>query len=355
MINHFLPEGDSMDKAQIREKLFTHTKTETHLLQKKSKSQSNFVEKFDFYLNDDGERIYRYTFEKHLESAREKQNERAAFIEGSQLLILKHARFSYTPLHVHDFIEMNYVYSGNIDIIIDGTEVSLKEGDFCILDTGVCHRILETGENDILINFLMRKEYFSTHMLSRLASNSIITQFAVNALSKTQKHDRYLLFNTTNSEFLIDAIEGMLVNYYEPSSYSKDVTDAYMIILFSELLKAFQQKQSSEYRKADHSYIGDILLFIEKNYQDCSLQQIADTFKFNPSYLSRFIKSQTGKSYVALVQELRLNNACILLKNTETPIESISEQIGYRNVTFFYQKFRQAYDMTPHEYRMRVN
>ena len=132
-------------------------------------------------------------------------------------------------------------------------------------------------------------------MLSRLASNSIITQFAVNALSKTQKHDRYLLFNTTNSEFLIDAIEGMLVNYYEPSSYSKDVSDAYMIILFSELLKAFQQKQSSEHRKADHSYIGDILLFIEKNYQDCSLQQIADTFKFNPSYLSRFIKSQTGE------------------------------------------------------------
>ena len=45
-----------MDKAQIREKLFTHTKTETHLLQKKSEPQSDFVEKFDSYLNDDGER-----------------------------------------------------------------------------------------------------------------------------------------------------------------------------------------------------------------------------------------------------------------------------------------------------------
>lgn len=144
-------------------------------------------------MNEDEERVYRYTFDKHLEVAEERQKERTAFIEGSQLLILKHARYSYTPLHVHDFIEMNYVYSGTIDIIIDGTEISLKEGDFCILDTGVCHRILDTGENDILINFLMRKEYFSTHMLSRLASNSIITQFAVNALSKTHKHDRYLL------------------------------------------------------------------------------------------------------------------------------------------------------------------
>ncbi|WP_411354486.1 helix-turn-helix domain-containing protein [Trichococcus shcherbakoviae] len=56
-----------------------------------------------------------------------------------------------------------------------------------------------------------------------------------------------------------------------------------------------------------------------------------------------------------LVKELRLNNACILLKNTDTPIEIISEQIGYRNVTFFYQKFKQAYDMTPHEYRMSLN
>ena len=58
-----------MDKAQIREKLFTHTKTETHLLQKQSEPQSDFFEKFDSYLNDEGERVYRYTFEKHLESA----------------------------------------------------------------------------------------------------------------------------------------------------------------------------------------------------------------------------------------------------------------------------------------------
>ncbi|MGB9342334.1 MAG: AraC family transcriptional regulator [Trichococcus sp.] len=324
-------------------------------MQKKDGLLSDFFEIFDSYINENGVRIYRYTFEKILKSAEEKQKERAAFIEGSQLLILKHARFSYTPFHTHDFIEMNYVYSGTINIIIDGNEITLKEGDFCILDTSVCHRILDTGEDDIMINFLMRKEYFSTQMLSRLASNNIITRFAVNALSKTQEHDRYLLFNTPNSEFLIDAIEGMLVNYYDPSFYSEDVTDAYMIIIFSELLKAFQKQQSSEHRKADQSYIGDILLFIEQNYQDCSLQQIADIFKFNPSYLSRFIKSQAGKSYVALVQELRLNNACILLKNTDTPIETISEQIGYRNVTFFYQKFKQAYDMTPHEYRMNVN
>ncbi|WP_443080868.1 AraC family transcriptional regulator [Trichococcus sp. K1Tr] len=32
-----------------------------------------------------------------------------------------------------------------------------------------------------------------------------------------------------------------------------------------------------------------------------------------------------------------------------------ANRLGYRNVTFFYQKFKQAYDMTPHEYRMSVN
>lgn len=341
-----------MDKKQIRKRLFAYTETELHLLKKQNEPLPPYLEGFDYHKNEEGERVYQYTFSKHLESAEKKNKESAQYIENSQLLILKHARYSYTPLHVHDFIEMNYIYSGNVDIIIDGTEISLHEGDFCILDTGVCHRILDMGENDILINFLMKKEYFSTQMLSRLASNSIITQFAVNALSKTQKHDRYILFNTTNSEFLIDAIEGQLVNYFEPTSYSKDVGDAYMIIIFSELLKAFQKKQSSEYRKADHHYIGDILQFIEQNYHDCTLQQIADEFKFNASYLSRYIKNQTGKSYVSLIQELRINNACILLKNTDLSIETISEQIGYKNVTFFYQKFKQSHAMTPHEYRL---
>ncbi|WP_179032608.1 AraC family transcriptional regulator [Paenibacillus kribbensis] len=306
---------------------------------------------FDTYRTFNGENVYRYTFEKHLGNFIEKDPQISKNLENSPLLICKHNRFSYTPLHSHDFIELNYVYTGSVQININGQKVTLCKGDLCILDTDVIHQILNTTENDILVNILMKKEYFTTNMLSRLASNGIISQFIVNSISEAQNYDQYIIFNTQESEQLFDAVNGLIACYFDKSFYSTDVINAYMIIIFSELLKSYKKEKSMELRRANHHYIGDVLQFIEEHYGDCSLSDVAAKFSFNTSYLSRYIKSSTGKSFVAIVQEIRLNHACALLKNTNYSIEYISQQVGYNNVTFFYQKFKETYQLTPNEFR----
>ncbi|MBP1048285.1 helix-turn-helix domain-containing protein [Enterococcus sp. BWM-S5] len=340
-----------MDKKEIRKRLTAYTETEAELLTPSTKTAAMDYDDFSSFISDNGDRVYQYTFERHLESALKKGLPYTSFIESSQLIILKHARHSYTPFHMHDFIEMSYVYSGDVEMIINNEKVLLKKGAFCLLDTDVVHRILETSEDDILINFLMKKEYFSSQMLSRLASNGTISQFAVDALSETQKHDQFIVFEALNNEFLLDAVEGVLSHYFDPGSDSHEIIDAYMIIVFSELLRSFQKKKSQESKSANQFYIGDILDYMEKNYMSCTLKEVAQLFGYNPSYLSRLIHKHVGKSFISIIQDIKLNHAILLLKNSSLPIEQIIQQIGYKNVSFFYKKFYEKYQLSPNEYR----
>ncbi|MDT2570134.1 transcriptional regulator [Enterococcus sp. HMSC29A04] len=346
-----------MDKNEIRKRLTAYTETELALLKPSDSKEVHSLddENFSFVLTEAGQKVYLYTYEKHLESALKKDFAYKNFLESSQVIILKHARHSYTPFHMHDFIEMSYVYSGNVEMIINEEKVQLNKGAFCLLDTEVIHRIMETSEEDILINLLMKKEYFSSRMLSRLASNSTIAQFAVDALSETQKHDQFIVFEALNNEFLLDAMEGLLSHYFDPSTDSHEIIDAYMIIIFSELLRSFQKKQAQESRNANEFYIGDILDYMEKNYMNCSLKEVAEHFGYNPSYLSRMIHRQVGKSFISIIQEIKLNHASLLLRNSNLPVEQIIQQVGYKNLSFFYKIFYEKFALSPNDYRQSIS
>lgn len=341
-----------MNKHEIINQLHRFTESEMQYSSPSSTPMMAFSYKeFDKYTDNKNRSVYYYTFEKHRSSLLEKFPQNNFFIESSQLLLVKHARFSYTPLHVHDFIEINYIYSGNVKILINDEIIHLNSGDFCLLDTGVVHQILETGTEDIILNFLISKEYFSTRMLSQLASNNIISKFAVDALSKTQKHNQYIIFSTEKDEFLIDAILATIGQFLQPSTYSHDVLNSYMIIIFSKLLNSFQKKITLDSNKNNQLFIGDILSYIEKNYATCSLSSVAKHFGYNPSYLSRSIRKQTEQPFITIIQEIKLKQATILLKNSDHSIEEIAHKVGYKNISFFYKKFNTQYGVSPKIFR----
>lgn len=330
-----------MNKQQIRAHLLSYTDTERSALSQKS-------DPFNIETNEE------LSYNKTLDHAISKNEKMRDFLNDSQLLIVKHARFSTSPPHSHDYIEMCYVYSGKIDMVINSEKISLNQGDFCLLDTGVIHQILDTAETDILINILIKREYFSTKMVSKIAHNSTLSKFAIDALSEDQKHNQFIVFETVNHEFIEDAIFGILTHYLEPSIFSKEVIDTYMIIIFSELLRSFHEKKVQYYQSHNQLYIGDILTYIEQRQGNCTLSDLARVFNFNSNYLSRFIKKNAGKSFIDLIQEIRLNHATTLLRTTDLSIEAIIQQSGYKNINFFYKKFYAAFHESPKDYRKRL-
>jgi YesN/AraC family two-component response regulator len=191
-------------------------------------------------------------------------------------------------------------------------------------------------------------------MLNRLSSNSIIFNFLIDSLSNIQQQQKYIIFNCQENLILQEIIENILCEYFDPSICSTDVIDAYMVVVFSELLRAFQ-KQNATCNKDDKlTHLGNILQYIEEQHGLCSLQSVAKYFGFNANYLSRLIKKQLGKNFKELIQELRFDKARTLLRTTNLSIEEVANQIGYNNIGFFYQKFDALYALSPKQYRDKM-
>ena len=95
-----------------------------------------------------------------------------------------------------------------------------------------------------------------------------------------------------------------------------------------------------------------MLEYILKNYATITLDDLADKFKFNKFYLSKIIKSCTGKNFVKIVQDIKMKKAIELILYINLSIGDIS--VGYNSPSTFMRTFKKIYDISPTEYR-RIN
>lgn len=79
-----------------------------------------------------------------------------------------------------------------------------------------------------------------------------------------------------------------------------------------------------------------ILKEIESSSGSISLKGLAKKFNLNPSYLSFYIRKNTGKTFGEIRREIRINKGKDLLeKNPMLLVKQISSEIGYKDPGHF--------------------
>ncbi len=263
-------------------------------------------------------------------------------------------RFQPVFPHRHNYIELNYIWSGSCTQVINGKKVEYAEGDVCILDTQTTHSVAEAGDNDIIVNILMRKEFFAAAFFNRMTRQGILAEFLMNAIIKGQETKQYLFFETGHNPRFRSLMENILGEYYGNDLGKREVMESYIIILFTELLRSYRENPSHNTKNQKlNRKLFDILEYIENNYESCSLKTVAGHFGFNEKYLTMFLKKRTGRSFVEHLQEQKLGRAKMLLLNTELPVTEVITRSGYNNTNFFYKIFQESEGCTPGDYRER--
>lgn len=262
----------------------------------------------------------------------------------------KHSRFTAYPKHIHPWIEFNYMYSGSCIQRVNGIEVSLKKGQMLLLDQNTCHELPVLGEDDILLNIIIMKNYLTTGFFNRISQKNILSQFFIEAITEGLAHNRYLFFPSEHSRKLPLLIQEFFCEIYDPSDYAADTLNSLFSLISIELVKIYQAAATVRIPPEKSSALS-ILQYIGENYRTATLRDAASRFNLNPNYLSNLLKKQTGHSFKELVQQQRMNTARQLLSNSALPISEVAYRSGYENTTFFYKKFREATGVTPADYR----
>lgn len=97
--------------------------------------------------------------------------------------------------------------------------------------------------------------------------------------------------------------------------------------------------------------VRKILDYIAADPAGASLEALANTLGYSPSYTGSQVKALTGEAFGSLLQRSRCRLAAKLLVETQEPVAAIIRKVGYQNESFFRNIFKAEYGKTPLQYR----
>lgn len=140
--------------------------------------------------------------------------------------------------------------------------------------------------------------------------------------------------------------------------------DDYLLKPFSkddveEMLAKVQTKLDKERKKAqiqnlvDHGQRSEMEEAIHERLADSelSLKSLACQLGFSPSYLSVLIKKELGLPFQDYLIQERMKKAKLLLLTTDLKIYEIAEQVGFEDMNYFSQRFKQVVGLTPRQFK----
>ncbi len=98
--------------------------------------------------------------------------------------------------------------------------------------------------------------------------------------------------------------------------------------------------------------INTVLDFLNNNYaQDLSMGDLCALVGMSESGFSRFFQRTTGNTFTDYLTQLRISKACQLLLHTDRYVNSVCQEVGFRNVAYFNRRFLELKGATPTEFR----
>ncbi|WP_124067682.1 AraC family transcriptional regulator [Clostridium sp. E02] len=264
--------------------------------------------------------------------------------------IRPHTRFVHFPRHKHNYIEVIYMLKGETTHYIDEEKVVLKAGELLFLNQHATQEILPAKEEDLAVNFIILPEFFDTTFEMMGEEENLLRDFLVGCLCYDSRYASYLHFRVADVLPVQNLIENMVWTLLYDQPNKRSINQITMGLLFLQLMH-YTDKISHTIESYDQKLVFQVLKFIDENYKDGELTELAKQLNYQIYWLSRTIKRLTGHTYKELLQIKRLNQASFLLLNTRLSIMDISTAVGYDNTSYFYRIFRNYYRMSPKEYR----
>lgn len=216
-----------------------------------------------------------------------------------------------------------------------------------------------------------------------LLSFSLTYTYSIFILTKMNclRPDRFKLFHLTIelSTIILVSISALLFLFFrlgglnDPSMFmlaAALILSANSIIYYSrrdsirksrleELFQQFQQfkgdsrnEKTSRISDSAESKLKKLVAFIGENYAEpLTREELASMIGLNANYMSSIFVNYTGKKLTAYINELRVERAATMLRESEDKIVNIAFAVGFESLATFNRLFKEQLKVTPSHYR----
>ena len=231
--------------------------------------------------------------------------------------------------------------SVNIDGDVYSAEV--ESGDLVIVPSGCLHRTTYNGKGmheRIVISFRNDATEWIQNQTGKELMENCMKPGVVNIPEKRR-------------DYVVALLDKLLFENDSPDELSPAFIKVGLIelLLFIIRCKNYEENVIKEI-DVDNRIIQEVATYIYEHYADnLSLEYVADKFNLSRSYLSKKFKTATGFGFKEYIINVRIQNACNLLLETNKSITDIAFECGFNDSNYFGDAFRKAKGISPHKYR----
>jgi len=252
------------------------------------------------------------------------------------------------PEHLHEFIEMVYILSGEGIHGIDGVEYRVRRGSLLFINYRQVH-YFRTDSHMEICNILLDPEWISEKLIDSENAFELLTLSAFSHFQQDVDRSAALIrFSGAERDRVEALIREMKAELAAKEPGSATVLKAQTTILLTMVFR----KMSTGSRAEDSGLNPEFLAYIRKNCSEkLTLEDLARRCFYNPSYFSRLFKEHYGVTVTEFIQQSRLEKAMELLRETDLSVEEVAVRAGFSRKAGFYRLLKEKTGMTPQDYR----
>ncbi|MBR1623787.1 MAG: helix-turn-helix domain-containing protein [Pseudobutyrivibrio sp.] len=254
--------------------------------------------------------------------------------------------FESVPLHWHEDAEFIYIKKGCGIIVIDGAEYEVKAGDISFILPSRVHGIFQYKEQTMEYeNIIFDSKMFASTLDGFY--DSFLLPFFENAVDIPVIFKSGVVGYESIKRYL-DANDN--ISSHREGAWGLAIKGNMYLLLFNLVTLYEEQIDKSTNKKIDK--LKPIIKHVELHYSEqTTVEEMAKLAGFSESHFMRFFKEAFGVSFITYLNDYRLSMAARMLLSTEESVLSISEQVGFENLSHFNRQFKRKYGKTPREYR----
>lgn len=257
---------------------------------------------------------------------------------------IDHEELFYDKLHQHEEIQISYIVEGKGTLVAGDSVNYYSAGDIIVIGSHLPHvfKSEEQTSKSLMLTLFFLHDSFGEDF------------FELPELRELKP-----FFNRSKYGFKISSSAEEIHSLFHQLKQSTKLNQFIILIqLLQKLVVADSKSLSSfiynkEFSDIEGKRMRNVFEFTMNHFtEDISLGTISAVANMTKNAFCKYFKKRTNKTYIQFLTDLRLENACKLLKEKENlSISDIAEKSGFSNISNFNRQFKSTLGTTPLNYR----
>ncbi|THF77095.1 AraC family transcriptional regulator [Cohnella fermenti] len=257
--------------------------------------------------------------------------------------------------HSHDFLEICYVHAGSGFHQVGDTEYRTGRGDVYIINDGTKHSFYrgETDEELITYNLLFKPGFLDDRLLPFDDFSSLSFSFLFEGIWEQDSLPEGVRLSIRNRHEMDTLLGDMMQEYHQALPGHQAILRSHLIRLIVLLMRTLhQQGEGDPVRQRSVAMVEAAIRHLQANYaQTIDIAELARKSFFSKNYFARLFKETTGITVYQYGQQVRIEEACRLIRETDKALGEIALEVGYADYKTFFSAFRKLKGASPQVYR----